>query len=42
MHDVLNRFDAPSAWQANRIELNGVAEPAELALSNNKKRIQSK
>ncbi len=41
-HDVLNRFDAPSASQAKRFGLNGVAEPAALALSNNKELILSK
>jgi len=41
-HDVLNKFDAPSASQANRFGLNGVAEPAALSLSNNKKLILRK
>ena len=41
-HDVLNRFDAPSDSQAKRFGLNGVAEPAALALSNNKELILTK
>ncbi|HJH32452.1 MAG TPA: cobalamin biosynthesis protein [Methanosarcinaceae archaeon] len=41
-HDILNKFDAPSASQANRFGLNGVAEPAALALSDNKELILRK
>lgn len=41
-HDVINKFDAPSASQARRFGLNGVAEPAALSLSNNKKLILRK
>ncbi|MGP8321900.1 MAG: cobalamin biosynthesis protein [Methanosarcinaceae archaeon] len=41
-HELLNKFDAPSASQANRFGLNGVAEPAALALSENKELILRK
>ena len=41
-HDVLNKFDAPSDSQAKRFGLKGVAEPAALALSNNKELILKK
>ncbi len=35
-HDVLNGYDAPSLSEASRFGLTGVAEPAALALSENK------
>jgi cobalt-precorrin 5A hydrolase len=35
-HDVLNGYDAPSLSEAIRFGLTGVAEPAALALSENK------
>lgn len=41
-HDVLNKFDVPSDSQAKRFGLNGVAEPAALALSTNKELILKK
>ncbi|MCL7410463.1 MAG: cobalamin biosynthesis protein [Methanosarcinaceae archaeon] len=41
-HDVLNKFDTPSPSQAKRFGLTGVAEPAALALSNNKELILKK
>ncbi|MGP8319628.1 MAG: cobalamin biosynthesis protein [Methanosarcinaceae archaeon] len=41
-HEVLNKIDAPSASQANRFGLNGVAEPAALALSENEELILRK
>ena len=41
-HDVLNKFDVPSASQAKRFGLKGVAEPAALALSDNKELILKK
>ena len=41
-HDVLNKFDAPSDSQAKRFGLKGVAEPAALALSDNKELILRK
>ncbi|MCD4807846.1 MAG: cobalamin biosynthesis protein [Methanococcoides sp.] len=40
--DVLNGFDVPSDSQASRFGLKGVAEPAALALSDNKKLILEK
>jgi len=41
-HEVLNKYDAPSPSQAGRFGLNGVAEPAALALSEKKKLILRK
>jgi len=41
-HDELNRYDAPSASQAKRFGLTGVAEPAALALSGKKELILRK
>lgn len=41
-HDALNKFDVPSDSQAKRFGLKGVAEPAALALSNNKELILKK
>ena len=35
-HDVLNVYDAPTLSEASRFGLIGVAEPAALALSENK------
>ncbi|AKB84555.1 cobalamin biosynthesis protein [Methanococcoides methylutens] len=40
--DVLNGFEVPSDSQASRFGLKGVAEPAALALSANKKLILEK
>ena len=41
-NDVLNKYDVPSDSQAKRFGLKGVAEPAALALSNNKELILKK
>lgn len=41
-NDVLNGFEVPSDSQASRFGLKGVAEPAALALSDNKKLILEK
>ena len=41
-HDELNTYDAPSASQAKRFGLRGVAEPAALALSKKKELILRK
>ena len=41
-HDVLNTYEAPSASQASRFGLTGVAEPSALALSENKELILRK
>ena len=41
-HEVLNKYDAPSGSQAKRFGLKGVAEPAALALSDNKELILRK
>jgi cobalt-precorrin 5A hydrolase len=41
-HDELNNYDAPSASQAKRFGLTGVAEPAALALSEKKELILRK
>lgn len=40
--DILNGFEVPSDSQASRFGLKGVAEPAALALSDNKKLILKK
>jgi cobalt-precorrin 5A hydrolase len=40
--DILNGFEVPSESQASRFGLKGVAEPAALALSDNKKLILKK
>ncbi|MCS3924229.1 cobalamin biosynthesis protein [Methanosalsum natronophilum] len=41
-HDVLNNYNIPTPSQANRFGLIGVAEPAALALSQNKKLVFKK
>ena len=41
-NDVLNKYDVPSDSQAKRFGLKGVAEPAALALSDNKELILRK
>lgn len=41
-HDELNNYDTPSASQAKRFGLTGVAEPAALALSEKKELILRK